>query len=214
MKACKVSGCNKIPTKGNKECPMHKYRIWRYGSYDLPPKIEKKKKDLPIGVEKICRIHGFLTKDDVSYVQITKNRHKNPYDAIYVKCKKCHVENVRNYQRKNPTKILEWEEKRKNSEHRKKTIRVRNLKKFGLTLEKYEEKLLNQNGLCAICKQPETAIRNNKLKNLAVDHCHKKNQIRGLLCGKCNPLIGYANDDINILYNAIEYLQQYKIADV
>lgn len=41
-----------------------------------------------------------------------------------------------------------------------------------------------------------------------VDHCHETNKIRGLLCGKCNTLLGNAADSIEILEASIEYLQK------
>ena len=43
-----------------------------------------------------------------------------------------------------------------------------------------------------------------------VDHSHITNEVRGLLCSKCNSLLGMANDDIEILKKAIEYLKDKK----
>jgi hypothetical protein len=76
-------------------------------------------------------------------------------------------------------------------------------RKFGLTLNKYAEMLLDQEGLCAICK----IHQNVSGKALAVDLCHKTGKIRGLLCFKCNTAIGKMNDDIEMLKKAIAYLQ-------
>lgn len=73
---------------------------------------------------------------------------------------------------------------------RKPKNRKYDLAKFGLTVEQYDELLQKQNGVCAICKRPETIILNWKLKPLAVDHCHETNRIRGLLCAQCNVGIG------------------------
>lgn len=82
--------------------------------------------------------------------------------------------------------------------------------KFGITLTEYESKLASQNGVCAICGRPETGTRHGKVKALAVDHDHATNEVRDLLCGKCNPMIGYAEDNIEILQNAINYLRRHK----
>ncbi len=79
-------------------------------------------------------------------------------------------------------------------------------KQFGISLADYERMLVEQNGKCAICGNPETGMRNGKVRGLAVDHCHDSGKVRGLLCGNCNPMIGYAKDDINILSRAIDYL--------
>jgi hypothetical protein len=82
------------------------------------------------------------------------------------------------------------------SNHRK-----RHLKRFfDLTPEQYTEMLESQNGVCSICKQPENG------KSLAVDHCHKTGEIRGLLCGKCNRGLGFFNDSKHLLSRAMEYL--------
>jgi hypothetical protein len=79
---------------------------------------------------------------------------------------------------------------------------------FGITLEEYNKMFKSQNGVCAICGKSETEIdkRINKKRNLSVDHNHKTNKVRGLLCGKCNKMLGLSNDNKQILINAIKYL--------
>lgn len=70
---------------------------------------------------------------------------------------------------------------------------------YGLTLEEYDEILEKQEGRCAIC---------NKYSKLSVDHDHNTNIVRGLLCIKCNSLIGLAGENINILSSAINYINK------
>lgn len=77
----------------------------------------------------------------------------------------------------------------------------------GLTENDYQKMLLKQNSVCAICKKPERATRNGKIKKIAIDHCHTTKKIRGLLCQFCNALIGYSEDSIEILESAIQYLK-------
>jgi len=72
---------------------------------------------------------------------------------------------------------------------------------YGLTKEGYLEMFKSQNGVCAICCNPE------KKKRLAVDHCHNTGKIRGLLCARCNTSIGRFNDDVELLQKAIDYLK-------
>lgn len=81
-------------------------------------------------------------------------------------------------------------------------------KTFGITLDQYNSMLNNQNGVCAICKNPETALYtdNKTIKNLAIDHCHKTGNIRGLLCSRCNTGIGHFKENLDYLNNAIDYL--------
>ena len=80
------------------------------------------------------------------------------------------------------------------------------LKTYGLTIKDFEDLLIKQNHQCAICRRPETAKLNGKTKRLSVDHCHETNQVRGLLCSRCNFVIGQMTDDWLILDNAVEYL--------
>lgn len=77
---------------------------------------------------------------------------------------------------------------------------------YGITLEEYGQLLKNQGYKCAICGSTE-----NEGKNLAVDHCHDTNTIRGLLCNKCNRGIGLLRDSQEILLSAVEYLRNYSI---
>lgn len=77
--------------------------------------------------------------------------------------------------------------------------------KYGLTLESYNLMVKAQNGLCAICKNPE-----KENKNLAVDHDHSNGKIRQLLCGRCNKGIGLLGDDPDLLLEAASYLQRHK----
>jgi hypothetical protein len=57
--------------------------------------------------------------------------------------------------------------------------------KFGITLEQYNKKFEAQKGLCAICGNPEPTN-----KRLAVDHDHETEEVRDLLCSRCNPGLG------------------------
>lgn len=76
-----------------------------------------------------------------------------------------------------------------------------------ISQEEYNKLLVEQNYRCAICKNPETRkINNEQTANLSVDHNHKTNTTRGLLCAGCNFMLGFAKDSILILQSAISYL--------
>ena len=76
------------------------------------------------------------------------------------------------------------------------------LRRYGITVEQYQDILQKQDGICAICKNPPN-------KNaLAVDHCHITGKIRGLLCPSCNSGIGKLRDSPEMLRKAIEYLEK------
>jgi len=60
---------------------------------------------------------------------------------------------------------------------------------------------LAQDGLCAICKKPEV-----EGKSLAVDHDHKTQTVRFLLCKNCNQGLGFFLDSPVLLARAAQYL--------
>lgn len=61
----------------------------------------------------------------------------------------------------------------------------------------------DQVGRCAICEE----ILPIDTKHIHVDHCHKTNITRGLLCAGCNKGLGFFKDDIRIMERAISYLK-------
>lgn len=68
--------------------------------------------------------------------------------------------------------------------------------------------VVTQKGKCAICSTLHNPAE--KKGRLYVDHDHKTGAIRGLLCGHCNSGLGYFEDDIDLLINAMEYLEKHK----
>lgn len=91
-------------------------------------------------------------------------------------------------------------------------IRYKNIKRnYGLSKEEFCFLEQEQNGKCAICDKEETYIdfRTNKIKNLAIDHCHDTGQVRGLLCKKCNTAIGLLGDSSLIVKKALQYLEKW-----
>ncbi|MFF9481410.1 endonuclease VII domain-containing protein [Streptomyces sp. NPDC014733] len=80
---------------------------------------------------------------------------------------------------------------------------------YGLTAEEYQLLFDHQGGRCAICRETRT-------KNLAVDHCHKTEAIRGLLCQRCNGhlLARGARDRPDVLRRAADYLEHYPAWEV
>jgi len=108
-------------------------------------------------------------------------------------CKDCLYQSSKKYKQNNKIKLRE----------------KRYLKKYGITLEEYNIRFKEQNGVCAICGNPEFCQNQHGLLPLAIDHNHKTGKIRGLLCSKCNPAIGSFEVDkgIELLCSAISYLK-------
>lgn len=72
---------------------------------------------------------------------------------------------------------------------------------YGISIEEYNQLFVNQNGVCAICKEKPL-----NSKNLCVDHDHNTHKIRGLLCRACNSGLGHFKENKQNLLNAIKYL--------
>jgi hypothetical protein len=70
--------------------------------------------------------------------------------------------------------------------------------RYGLEITEFVRLQTLQGGRCALC--------HNITKDLLVDHCHDSKKVRGLLCSSCNSMIGFANDNVQILQLAIDYL--------
>jgi hypothetical protein len=55
--------------------------------------------------------------------------------------------------------------------------------KFKLTPAMYNAFLVKQGGLCALCPRVLSELPSQQVH---VDHCHKTNVVRGILCSRCN----------------------------
>jgi hypothetical protein len=80
---------------------------------------------------------------------------------------------------------------------------------YGIDRDTLSSMYTDQDGCCAICGTGISLISGKTKKGKAhVDHCHVTNKVRGLLCTKCNTLLGMAEDSRVILENAIIYLDR------
>ena len=82
-------------------------------------------------------------------------------------------------------------------------------KKYGITAADYEVIHKRQKGLCAICGRPERIVINGTRRRLAVDHDHRTNKVRGLICHDCNRGIGLFKDDPKRLMSAARYIRRH-----
>ena len=86
-----------------------------------------------------------------------------------------------------------------------------NIKRYGLTVDDYINLEKSQNGVCKICGETEKYN-----KRLSIDHDHSccpgatscTDCIRGLLCSRCNKVLGQINDNEVLLQKMIDYLKK------
>lgn len=90
------------------------------------------------------------------------------------------------------------------------------LSKFNLTIDQFNQIIINQDNKCAICRTSEPGRGRERF---CVDHdhscCNTKGAscgqcVRGLLCGACNTMLGQMDDNIETLERAIKYLKKEK----
>lgn len=92
-------------------------------------------------------------------------------------------------------------------------------RRYGVSADRREKMLADQDGCCAICRKSETMINprhpERKPRRLSIDHDHVTGAVRGLLCGRCNTTIGKrgADDSVEILRAAIAYLERHAASD-
>lgn len=88
---------------------------------------------------------------------------------------------------KNPTYSRDWQRKRNYGLSPADVDRIRDL----------------QNGKC-LCCNIDLAISKE-----CVDHCHETGKVRGLLCNRCNVVIGMMNEDVNSINRMAAYISNW-----
>ena len=78
---------------------------------------------------------------------------------------------------------------------------------YGLPIGSYKKLLDKQSGGCAICGRE----RRPDERRFPVDHDHKTNVIRGIVCVTCNVGLGGFQDNPQLLSKAIDYLAEYTL---
>ena len=154
---------------------------------------------------KLCRDCG-VEKDIEEDFYKTNRRKSDGSVAIYVLpyCKICWGKRAK-YHRDNmtPEQRAKYDLRHKTPEARRKA----NIKKkYGISIDDYEEMFEAQGGVCAICGSPPQG-----LKPLSIDHSHLRGHIRALLCPFCNSVLGYSRESVEILQAAIKYLETHEL---
>lgn len=79
--------------------------------------------------------------------------------------------------------------------------RRRKLKRhYNLTPERHQAMYLAQNGCCALCKEP---VEYNRID---ADHSHATGEFRGLLCHRCNVLVGHVEKNETLMYDVFRWI--------
>jgi len=129
-------------------------------------------------------------------------KEKRVHDGLTARCKDCMKADANQSYVSRKDEVLERMKSHYNA-RRNKDIGLQ--RKYGMTIEQWEEMFKEQGMCCAICKNQESRHGSG---SFVVDHCHSELYVRGILCGPCNAMIGLAKDSTETLKAAIVYLEK------
>lgn len=136
------------------------------------------------------------------YHSLCKDCEKQSTKEWYENNKESALMKVKDWRKKNVDRIKQYRK-----ENRYKHYLQEINRKYGATEEWFNTAMADQSGKCACC-----SIKfefGNKDTTPNVDHCHSTLILRGLLCSRCNSMLGYCKDDVVILENLARYLRKW-----
>ena len=75
-----------------------------------------------------------------------------------------------------------------------------------MTVDRYNEMSLSQKGKCLICGVHQKDLK----QKLSVDHNHATGEVRGLLCYRCNLMVGNVECNSDIIERVHLYIKNYE----
>ena len=119
-------------------------------------------------------------------------------------CKLCKAEHAQLFRMANRERI----NKAVRDKYTPQKGKAQNLKRYGLSLDSYTNKLNEQQGKCKICDEAEKyKTGHGIIRTLSVDHNHSTGKIRDLLCNRCNRIIGLVKESPTLLRDMADYLE-------
>jgi hypothetical protein len=115
-------------------------------------------------------------------------------------CKNAYLESKRKYREKHQEKAKVKIKIPKGQRYSKRRSKLQ-ISKTHHGLTQKERKEFIKGKVCAICGSSD---------RLAVDHCHENLFIRDVLCQRCNHGLGFFHDNVDLMHEAIKYLEKHK----
>lgn len=128
-------------------------------------------------------------------ISLFRSRGGSNKHLLKSKCNTCLYQEYNSWIANNPSRVKEYREKDP-------WTLSKRCKRRGITPEDLIEKFEFQNEKCAICQCSITII------DSAIDHNHKTNEFRGVLCKTCNRALGLFGDSPRVILSAYEYLKK------
>nr|BDD47441.1 hypothetical protein 18 [Pelagibacteraceae bacterium] len=118
-----------------------------------------------------------------------KRKSRRDGEGLVPTCKLCTIERSRKRYHSNPDEINDR----------------RAAKTYNTTVEHIKQMREEAGGICQCCGKPGEG----HYKRLVIDHCHSTGKIRGLICQKCNTVLGLVKDRIEVLQNLQNFIETY-----
>lgn len=139
-------------------------------------------------------------KSEMEFYKDTKNK-----DGLRSHCKDCmnasnkrYVQDNREVSRAVHRRYAEMHRERDRASKWRHKLKS----KYGLTVGQHRNMYVSQNGCCAICREP------TPYDQIDTDHDHTTGRVRGLLCRRCNLLVGLAeNRGLHLTEAILDYIQ-------
>lgn len=126
-------------------------------------------------------------KPTSEFQPVPPQRNKRLFDSW---CKACHRAGTKAWQKRNPAKRAAQKRRSK-------------IRQYNLDPAVYDRLVFDAEGRCAICLAVPT-------RGLDVDHDHETGAVRGLLCNRCNKVLGIMKDSPTLLRACAAYLEGIK----
>lgn len=108
-------------------------------------------------------------------------------------------ENAKAWRLANPDRVLAYR-----AANRRKSYLQESRRKYGITPEEFSVMMTEQEDRCATCKKQFDW--GDKQTKPHIDHCHASLKVRGILCNRCNTVLGLCSDNADLLSNLAGYL--------
>jgi len=141
--------------------------------------------------------------------------YKRKDGRLYRECSDCMRAASKGYYLANPdyqkNKSREWREANQErvrayrTTNRRQSYLTESARRYGITARQFEEMLSSQGQKCATCAKPFDW--SDKQTKPHIDHCHQTSKVRGLLCNRCNTVLGLVEENKGLLSTLIEYLK-------
>lgn len=124
--------------------------------------------------------------------------------GLFTNCKECAKNTTKKNYVKNPLASRgaskNW--RKRNPAQAKRYDKASRLRrKYGISMEEYQQMLATQQNHCAICDLT--------MGEPHIDHSHITGKIRAILCPKCNLALGLFKDSSKLCFLAASYLQRF-----